>query len=61
MGHQSAGILNVEAAAADGGLAGEAQPLQEQGGIMLHRLQHLSVGVAAHHMINAVATRFSQA
>jgi len=61
VGHQPAGFADLELTAADRLFARQAQPLEQLLGAMLHRLEHLGVSVAAHHVIHPVAARGLQA
>ena len=53
--HQSACFADVQSALLDRGLAGHAQTFQQQVRVMLHGFQHVSIGVATHHMVHLVA------
>lgn len=53
--HQPPCFLDLEVPALDRRFAGHPQALQEQFRAVLHRLQHLGVGVPAHHVIHLVA------
>jgi len=59
--HQAASIADRQLPLGDRRFAGHAQPLQQQLGVVLHRLQHLGIGVAAHHVIHPVAASGGQA
>jgi len=57
VGHQPAGFADLELVAADRLFARQPQPLKQQLGAVLHRLEHLGVGVTTHHVIDPVAAR----
>ena len=54
--HEPAGFADPELSAADRLLAGQPQALEQEVGAVLHRLEHLGVGVTAHDVLDLVAT-----
>ena len=61
VGHEAAGVADREAAAGDGGFAGDAQAFEQQFGVVFHHFEHFGVGVPAHHVFDAVAAAVVEA
>ena len=58
---QSAGFIDAELVVVDRGFRRHPQAFKQGSRFMLHRLQHVGIGVAADHMVDSVAPARAEA